>query len=211
MECVNCTNVICDESSTKKVPTLPKGLKEKYVLLSANECLVEDKELKMDSNDVLKDFVFKRVKCGKCGIHIGKHLTTLDDPFLHLKGFVMVDKSLVSNITRKEAIKERVVILPDEDTETDDLFTVGLTATCKDAEKLITSWESNKERYKKSMEEIKGKNESLAEVVKQLANYMFSITGIKMSDKKEEKNNKEEPQKRRFANQEYAPKKCRRS
>ena len=56
------------------------------------------------------------------------------------------------------------------------------------------------------MEEIKSKNESLAEAVKQLATYMFSITGIEMNSEKSKKS--AQVQKRRMANQGYAPKKC---
>ena len=58
------------------------------------------------------------------------------------------------------------------------------------------------------MQEIKKKNENLAEAVNQLAKYVFSITGIEAPIKHKEGTDSIKIKRRKFQYQDNAPKKC---
>ena len=139
MECSNCSNPFLNDTNEKGPPILPKKLAETFIVCGITDGLVSEKEFQMGTNEVLGDFLYKKVKCTKCGFYLGKLLVTVDESFVYLKDFTIIEKQLI-NISEHSTIsptERRIIILPEEDTETDDLLSIGLAATYKDAEKLV--------------------------------------------------------------------------
>ena len=98
MQCKNCGQIICHKGMEDKIVSLPGQIRETYLIYKEIVGTIDEKEILMDSNNFFGDYLYKIVKCAKCGKSMGRRIQTIDENFSFLQGLCLLLKESIKSM-----------------------------------------------------------------------------------------------------------------